>query len=108
MYFHDPESRMTKELRPGILGRSFWGDNLMLLIVDLEANAILPNHNHPHEQGGIVLEGELEFTIAGERRMLHPGDIYMIPGGVEHMVQVGASPARVLDVFSPVREDLKY
>jgi quercetin dioxygenase-like cupin family protein len=55
-----------------------------------------------------VLEGELEFIIAGESRLLHPGEIYMIPGGVEHMVRVGDSPAKVLDVFSPVREDLKY
>jgi quercetin dioxygenase-like cupin family protein len=108
MYFHNPETRIGKELRPGILGRSFWGDSLMLVVVDLEANAMLPYHSHPHEQGGIVLEGELEFIIAGESRLLHPGEIYMIPGGVEHMVRVGDSPAKVLDVFSPVREDLKY
>ena len=108
MYFHDPETRLAKELRPGILGKSFWGENLMLMVVDLEAGAILPEHSHPQEQGGIVLEGELEFMIAGESRILHPGDVYMIPGGVEHRVRVGASPARVLDVFSPVREDLKY
>ena len=81
---------------------------MMMVIVELDANATLPKHNHPHEQGGIVLEGELEFMIGGETRLLHPGDLYIIPGGVDHEVQVGGTPAKVLDIFSPVREEYKY
>jgi quercetin dioxygenase-like cupin family protein len=74
----------------------------------LEANAVIPTHSHPHEQLGVVLQGEPEFTIAGEVRMLHPGEPYVIPGGVPHSVKVGPSPAQVMDVFSPVREEYKY
>ena len=81
---------------------------MMTVIVELDANATLPRHNHPHEQGGIVLKGELDFTIGGETRLLHPGDLYIIPGGVDHEVQVGGTPAKVLDIFSPVREEYKY
>jgi quercetin dioxygenase-like cupin family protein len=55
-----------------------------------------------------VLEGELEFIIGGEKSLLHPGDLYIIPGGVDHEVQVGGTPAKVLDIFSPVREEYKY
>ncbi|MFC2053656.1 cupin domain-containing protein [Chloroflexota bacterium] len=80
---------------------------MMILIVELDANATLPKHNHPHEQGGIVLEGELEFEIEGETRLLHPGDLYIIPGGVDHEVKVRGTPAKVLDIFSPVREEYK-
>jgi len=61
-----------------------------------------------HEQGGIVLEGEITFNIAGEVRLLHPGDLYIIPGNVEHGVQVGPQPAKLMDIFSPVREEYKY
>ena len=62
----------------------------------------------PQTQGGIVLVGELEFVIGGETRLLHPGDLYIIPGGVDHEVKVGGTPAKVLDIFNPVREEYKY
>ena len=81
---------------------------MLVAIVDLDANAIIPSHSHPHEQVGVVLQGELEFTIAGEVQMLRPGDPYIIPGGVPHNVKVGPQPAQVMDVFSPVREEYKY
>ncbi len=108
MYFFNPDERMTKDLTPAIRARTFWGENVMLAVVDLDAYAVLPTHSHPHEQGGIILRGELEFTVGDEKRSLRAGDLYMIPGGTEHSVRVGPQPAQVLDIFAPVREDLKY
>ena len=108
MSFYNPENREVKDLLTGIHARTFLGENLMLAVVELEAGSTLPTHNHPHEQGGIVLEGTLEFTIDEETRTLVPGEIYIIPGGVDHTVIVGDKPAKVLDVFSPVREEYKY
>jgi quercetin dioxygenase-like cupin family protein len=108
MYFYNPNEREVKQLITGIHARTFWGENLMLAVVELDAGSILPTHNHPHEQGGIVLEGTLDFSIDGETRTLGPGDLYIIPGGVNHMVIVGEKPAKVLDIFSPVREEYKY
>jgi quercetin dioxygenase-like cupin family protein len=108
MYFHNPEERPYKEIFPGVRARTFWGENLLLALVDLEANTVLPTHSHPHEQSTYVLEGELEFDVAGESRTVKPGNVIVIPGDAEHTVKVGAQPARVLDVFSPVREDFKY
>ena len=78
MYFHDPEKRQTKELAPGVRTRTFWGKNLLLSVVELDPNSEVPNHTHPHEQGGMMLEGEMEMNIAGETRLLKPGDAYMI------------------------------
>jgi quercetin dioxygenase-like cupin family protein len=108
MYFYYEKDRLPKELVPGIQARTFWGQNLMLAVVKLDADASLPLHSHPHEQGGIVLEGELTFTIGGEVTRAHPGDLYIIPGGVPHSVQVGPQPAKVMDIFSPVREEYKF
>ncbi|MFQ5610629.1 MAG: cupin domain-containing protein [Anaerolineae bacterium] len=107
-HFCDLESREAKEFFPGARIRTFWGDQMLLSIVDLDANAEVPAHNHPHEQAGTVISGELELTIAGETRRLKPGDTYIIPGGVEHSARAGAAPVRALDVFSPVREDYQY
>lgn len=108
MVYYDPQTRQKKDLLTGVHARTFWGENLMLAVVDLDANAVIPPHRHVHEQGGIILEGEIEFTVAGEARRLHPGDLYIIPGDVEHSARVGAQPAKVMDIFSPVRQEYKY
>jgi quercetin dioxygenase-like cupin family protein len=106
-YFNHPKTRDFKELAPGVRARTFWGDNLMLAVVAFDPNAVVPLHKHPHEQAGTVLSGEVEFTIEGETRLLRSGDIYLIPSNVEHGAKAGPSPAEVLDIFNPVREDLK-
>jgi quercetin dioxygenase-like cupin family protein len=108
MYFYDPPERNSKELAPGILARTFWGEKMLAAVVDLEPNTPLPRHSHPHEQIGIVLEGALELVIDEQKQTLTPGQLYIIPGGVEHSALSGAEGAKVMDVFSPVREEYKY
>lgn len=108
MSYHDPSERETKELAPGVHARSFWGHNLMLVLVNFDAHASVPAHHHPHEQAGLVTSGELEFVIAGETRILHTGDIYIIPSDVEHGATNGPLPAQVIDIFTPVRQDFIY
>jgi unsaturated pyranuronate lyase len=108
MYFYDPSERETKELAPGINARTFWGENLLVSVVDLEPSMPLPEHKHPHEQAGVILAGSVEFTVAGETRTLTAGDLFIIPGDVPHSAVTGPDGAKVMDVFSPVREDLKY
>jgi quercetin dioxygenase-like cupin family protein len=107
-YFCDLEKREAKETVPGVFIRTFWGNKMLLSIVDLAANAVVPPHRHPHEQAGTVISGELVMTISGETRRLKPGDTYIIPGGVEHGATTGGTPVRALDMFSPVREDYQY
>jgi len=108
MYYHNPEERATKELLPGIRARTFWGEKMLVSLVDLDAGAVLPNHSHPHEQCSYVLSGELHFTVGGETKLVNAGEVVIIPGDVEHSATVGPEPARVVDSFSPVREDYKY
>jgi quercetin dioxygenase-like cupin family protein len=108
MYFLDAETRATKELAPGVTAKTFWGDKMLLSEVTIQPGCVVPLHSHPHEQSGVVLEGELSFTIGGETRIVHPGDMYIIPGGVEHTVTALKGIVKVLDIFSPVREEYKY
>ena len=107
-YFYDTAQRDTKELAPGVQARTFWGERMLVAVVDLAPNAVVPLHSHPHEQSGIVLDGELELTVADESRLLQTGQVYMIPGGVEHRASAGPAGAKVADIFSPVREEYKY
>jgi quercetin dioxygenase-like cupin family protein len=107
MYFCDVENREAKEIVPGVRIRTFWGGNMLLSDVELDPGGIVPSHSHPHEQCGTVISGEMTLTIAGETRTLKPGDSYIIPGGVEHDASASV-PTRVLDFFSPVREEYQY
>ncbi len=108
MYYYNPEDREAKELLPGIIARTFWGQQMLMAVVDLDPNTELPHHSHPHEQVGIVIAGQIEFDVAGQVRVLHPGEVYVIPGGVAHGARTFDQPVKVIDVFSPVREEYKY
>ena len=108
MYFYDPYEREPKELLPGIIARTFWGEKMLTAVVDLDPDTELPIHNHPHEQLGIVIEGKIELTINGQARELKPGDVYVIPSEVMHGAKTFDHPVRIMDVFSPVREEYKF
>ena len=110
-YFIDASSRKAMDLVPGTPGartRTFWGEQMLLSLVEVDANALVPLHTHPHEQGGIIVEGELEMGVDGEVKLLKPGDMYIIPGNVEHYAKAYDVKAVALDIFSPVREEFKY
>jgi quercetin dioxygenase-like cupin family protein len=104
-YFHNPQEKEHRDIAPGVHARPFWGKGIMLVVVDLDPNSEVPKHSHPHEQAGTVLEGEIEFIIAGEQKLLHTGDLYFIPKNVEHSASTKEFGARVIDVFTPPRED---
>ena len=108
MVYPDLKNRVAKELLPGIIARTFWGEEMLAAVVDLDPHTELPAHSHPHEQLGIVIEGQIQFDIDGHIQILQPGDVYLIPGGVQHAAQTFDHPAKVMDVFSPVREEYKF
>ena len=106
-YFLPSGSGSRHEIFPGVVLRAIAGPNLMLSVVHLEPGSIVQDHSHPHEQMGILLEGRVEFTIGGITRLLNPGDMWRIPGGVVHRVKTLDQPSVAIDVFHPVREDYR-
>ena len=107
MSFINLKETFKKQWAPGVKLNLAWGDKLMLSVVELEPGSTVPMHAHPHEQAGIVLEGEFDLTIGGETRRVREGDMYIIPGGLEHRVVTGEEKAVALDIFHPIREDYK-
>jgi len=106
MSFNNLENREWRELITGVHARTFWGDKMMVCHIKLDKGAVVPLHNHTHEQGGIVIKGEIEFTIDGEIKTLHPGDSYIIEGNVQHSATAKTS-CKLFEIFSPVREEYK-
>ena len=80
------------------------GEKTMIVEVFFEMGSEGAAHEHPHEQLSYCLEGEFEFSVGTTTHRMNPGDSILIPGGSRHGVKCLAK-GRLLDVFSPPRED---
>lgn len=57
---------------------------------------------HSGEEGGVVVEGELELTVAGHTWLLGPGDAYYFDSRLPHRFRnPGEAPARIVSANSP-------
>ena len=74
--------------------------------LQVDRGAILTEHSHRHEQVVHMLEGEFELVIAGERRVLRPGDVAVIPSNTPHSGRA-ITDCQIIDAFHPVREDYR-
>jgi quercetin dioxygenase-like cupin family protein len=70
-------------------------------------DGIVDWHAHDNEQMGIVIEGFARFQVGDEEKILGPGDMYHIPGGVPHRVTSVQLPLKILDVFYPIRNEYR-
>ena len=96
----------SKELMPGYHGKMVHGDQLTWAFWTVEKGAVVPEHQHPHEQSMHVVEGDFEFTLNGETKICKPGDIVHIPSNLPHSGKA-ITPCKLMDVFSPAREEYK-
>ena len=90
----------SKEIMPGYHAKmsiAFW---------DVETGAKVPEHSHKNEQIMQVLEGSFEFTLDGETKIYQSGDVVVIAPYKMHSGQA-LTPCKLMDVFSPVREEYK-
>ena len=106
MPFIDFSSLDQRELLPGFRVHMVHSDAMTFAHWDIDAGSELPEHSHPHEQVCNVLEGEFELTIDGETQIVRPGKVAIIPPNAIHAGKA-VTACRVLDVFSPVREDYR-
>lgn len=93
------------ELVPGVHARTPYGQNVMLSYLEMDSGSVVPMHSHPHEQAGMLLEGQMELTIGTETRLCQAGELFIIPPDTPHSAKPVNGKAVVLDIFSPVRED---
>ena len=107
MFFTYPQDFKERKLASGTVQRLVWGERIMLAHTTFEPNCNGPTHSHPEEQTGMVLDGEIKFTIGNDTRLCKKGDAFAIPGNVEHSVTNGDKLTIVVQAFSPPREDYK-
>ena len=66
--------------------------------------AVVPEHEHPHEQTGYLISGSLRFFGDGDDTVVTPGDCWNFAPGVPHGAEA-LEDSVVIELFSPIRED---
>ena len=100
MFFSFPQDFEQKQFKPGASNQFFWGDTVLITRVSIEADRAFGIAIHPYEQPSVLLEGELEFQIGDEVRVLHEGDGVVIPPNTKHRARTFSEPAVLLECFS--------
>lgn len=96
----------SKEFIPGYHGKMIHAQNMTLAFWEVEKGAIVPIHNHVNEQIMQVLEGSFEFTLDGLTKIYQKGDLVLVPPHIPHGGKA-ITACRLMDVFSPVREEYR-
>jgi quercetin dioxygenase-like cupin family protein len=103
--FADAGGIPPQQIWDGILARAVHGERVTLTLLELDPNAVVPEHSHENEQLGMLIEGAATFTIGGETRDVEPGGTWCILANVPHSVLTGPDGAVLVEIFSPVRAD---
>jgi len=106
LYFASPRDLPVVRSAEGMTRRLVHADHATIAITDLEPKTVIDTHRHQVEQSGVVVKGSIVYVIAGEQRILRPGDTYRVPAGASHGARVFEEAVRVIDVWAPPRDDL--
>lgn len=94
-----------RDIWDGVVARTIEGERITMALVELQPNAIVPEHTHENEQVGIMLQGSGTFRVGDETMEVRPGSTWRILSNVPHSMDVGPQGAVVIDIFSPLRAD---
>jgi len=100
MGFWDLKTLKLDEFRPGIRSKLESGTNLTMALMEIASNKEGTAHDHPFDQCGVVIEGEIEMFVGEEKRLLKPMETYFIPAGVKHNWKTMSLAAKILDIVA--------
>jgi quercetin dioxygenase-like cupin family protein len=106
-YFPTPDEFSRHTVFGNVRVTTLAGEHVQISLADIPADGVVGEHAHPNEQVGLMLDGEAAFTIGGETKLLKPGDVFRIPGGVLHSVVPVNGPVRAIDIFYPIRDEYR-
>jgi quercetin dioxygenase-like cupin family protein len=102
-------SATMTDVRPGVKRRMIFAERIHMVVIDFSNGPWSgpdPFHNHVHEQITYVEHGVIDFFCEGEEtQRLTAGDMFSVPSGKQHTIQLLSKTARLVDSFTPLRED---
>jgi quercetin dioxygenase-like cupin family protein len=97
----DWDTQDFTEVRPGIFGATVHTPQLTATLYRYGAGTSWEEHEHPQDQITQVIEGTIDFVVAGSPVRLTTGQLATLPGGTPHSATVPDSgPAITLNVFT--------
>ncbi|HSV17327.1 MAG TPA: cupin domain-containing protein [Casimicrobiaceae bacterium] len=101
-----PIDSAWQDAEPGVRRRILRAEGrLMLMEVQFAAGAAGYEHRHVHEQVSYCTAGRFEYSLDGRTSLLAAGDSIYVPSNALHGARA-LEAGSLLDVFTPVREDL--
>lgn len=101
--FVKPRDADWTPTEPGIRRRILtYNDQLMMVEVDFEKDAVGSVHRHPHIQTSYVAEGSFEVTISGHSEILTKGQSFIVPTNEWHGCKA-LEKGMLIDTFTPMR-----
>jgi|SRR5579883_329146 len=104
MPFVDTRDLKVTERLPGWFGRYFHSSQMTFAYYEFKAGSSIHEHFHPEEEVWQVIEGELEITIEGAKKIVHAGMAGIVPGNIPHSVRA-LSNGRAIVVDHPARPE---
>lgn len=103
VYHKDTE---LKDLGGGFTRRVLaWNDKLMATEMTFKFGTEVKPHSHPHTQCSYIICGRFKYTVDDETVEVGPGDSAVVPGGAVHGMVCIEEPGKVVEMFTPHRED---
>ena len=96
----------VKQTIPGFFGKMVHGESSSLVFWEIKQGHTSPEHHHVNEQITYIMEGELEMVIGGEKYLMKPGSVHVIPSHVPHSAYA-VTDCNVIDSFAPARDDYR-
>ena len=100
MRFWDLKTLKLDEFRPGIWSKLESRTNLTMAFMEIAPNKEGSAHDHPFDQCGVVLEGEIEMFIQEEKKLMRSMETYFIPAGIKHNWKTSVLSAKILDIVA--------
>ena len=102
MPFWNLKNLKLEAFRPGILSKAEIGDKLIMAFMEIGPHNEDSGHDHPFEQCGIIVQGQIEMFVGDEHKTMTENETYFIPAGVKHGWKTFDQPVKMLDIsFKP-------
>jgi quercetin dioxygenase-like cupin family protein len=93
------------ELVPGSNSHLVAGEKALVSFLTMSAHSYFPPHRHEAEQIMIVIDGYMDEIIEGKLYRVKKGDVIVLPSNIEHGGRIREVDCKVIDIFSPPRQD---